>query len=118
MARSRLVGGILNGGSRRFLAASVVAAALAAACAGQDASRDDVVEAMEDAGLDTEQADCIGDGLDDELNDDQLNDVSEASDLDDLGEQLQTTVDSVLETCLTGGASIDDTEDSTTTTEG
>ena len=46
---------------RSRIAALVAVVALAAAgCSNNDASEGDVVSAMEDAGLDTEQAECVG----------------------------------------------------------
>jgi hypothetical protein len=103
--------------SRRFLAASVIAVALAAACTNQDADGDDVAAALEDAGLDPEQADCVGDGLEDELEGDSLNEVRDADELSDLDDELETTVNSVLDQCLNEGGGSDAEGDTTETTE-
>lgn len=114
--------------SRRFLAVLALAAVALAACTSQDADRDDVANAMEEAGASEEQADCVADGLEDELSQDQLNEVADASDLeDDLEDDLRETVEGVLNDCLASGEgeggdgdSTDDTseESTTTTTEG
>jgi hypothetical protein len=119
--------------TRRFLAVPAIAL-LAAGCPSQDADRADVVEALEEAGASSEQANCVGDGLTDEdsdtlLSQKQLNELADASDIndpDDLDPEIAETVMEVLDGCFDGGSSDEDTGDgetdstseSTTTTEG
>jgi hypothetical protein len=69
----------------RFAALAAVVALALGACANNDAKESDVVNAMEDAGLETEQAECIGAGMQEEFGDDQglFNDVADAVDTDD-----------------------------------
>jgi hypothetical protein len=113
----------------RIAALAAVAALAISGCASNDAKRSDVVNAMTDAGLDDDQAECIGDGIDAAFRDDQglYNDVASALDSDEFPEG-QVTVDgqdmtpeeainTVLDDCLDGdGASEGD--DTTTTTAG
>jgi hypothetical protein len=69
----------------RFAALAAVVALALGACANNDAKESDVVNAMEDAGLETEQAECIGSAMQDEFGDDQglFNDIADAVDTDD-----------------------------------
>lgn len=70
----------------RIAALVAVAALVGAGCANNDAKESDVVGAMEDAGLSTEQAECVGARMQDEFGDDQglYNDVASASEIDEL----------------------------------
>jgi hypothetical protein len=76
-------------GSRtRLVAIAVLLAATAAACANGDASRNQARDAMLDAGLDDDQANCVGNALapDGEtgLTQDELNELSKADDISEL----------------------------------
>jgi hypothetical protein len=114
----------------RFAALAAVAALAISGCANNDAKRSDVVNAMTDAGLDDEQAECIGTGIDDAFRDDQdlYNDVASALDSDDFPDGPDVTIDgqdvtpeeavnAVLDDCL-GGDGAADEGDTTTTTAG
>lgn len=114
----------------RVLALAVIAGLSLSACASNDAKRSDVVDAMTDAGLDQDQADCVGDGFEEAFGDDQdlFNDVAAASDTDDFPDDSEETVRSILDDCVEedggGGDSSDTTEPgdegtaTTTTTAG
>jgi hypothetical protein len=114
--------------TRRLRPVALAAAALLvfAACANNDAKRSDVVNAMLDAGLDQEQADCIGDGIDDAFSDDQdlYNEVAavvNTEDFADLPENAGDQVNAVLDECIGGGSGTDGDGgdgDTTDTTEG
>ena len=106
----------------RVVALAVIAGLTLSACASNDAKRSDVVDAMTDAGLDQEQADCVGDGFEDEFGNDQdlFNDVASASDPEDLPGDTEQTVRSVLDDCVgsgTGGEGSSDASDTTESTE-
>ncbi|HEX5367299.1 MAG TPA: hypothetical protein VFW63_11645 [Acidimicrobiales bacterium] len=112
---------------RSRLAALVAVAALAAAgCANNDAKEKDVVNAMRDAGLDADQAKCVGDGVWDEFGDDQdtVNDIAAADDTDDFPEDTEDEIRRILDRCLGRTPSGSDTTGtsepggSTTTTAG
>jgi hypothetical protein len=103
----------------RIAALAAVAALAISGCASNDAKRSDVVNAMTDAGLDDEQAECIGDGIDDAFRDDQdlYNDVASALDSDEFPEGTEDQINAVLDECL-GGDGAADEGDTTTTTAG
>lgn len=105
----------------RFAALAAVAALAFSACSNNDAKESDVVNAMTDAGLDDEQAECIGQGIDDAFGDDQdlYNDVAAAVDTDEFPEGTQETIEGILDECLGDDASEstgaeDDTTETTT----
>ena len=104
----------------RVVALAVIAGLTLSACASNDAKRSDVVDAMTDAGLDQDQAECVGDGFEDEFGNDQdlFNEVASASDVEDLPGDTEQTVKSVLDDCV-GSSSADDegSSDSSDTTE-
>jgi hypothetical protein len=109
----------------RVVALAVIAGLTLSACASNDAKRSDVVDAMTDSGLDQDQADCVGDGFEDEFGNDQdlFNDVASASDPEDLPGDTEQTVRSILDDCVGGSGSSDssdttDSTESTTTTAG
>jgi hypothetical protein len=90
---------------RSRIAALVAVVALAAAgCSNNDAKESDVVSAMEDAGLTTDQADCVGARMQDEFGDDQdlYNDVAGASDIEDLPDDTEPQIRAILDDCLAG----------------
>jgi hypothetical protein len=109
---------------RSRIAALVAVLALAGAgCASNDAKESDVVSAMEDAGLTTDQAECVGERMQDEFGDDQdlYNEVASANDIDELPDDTEPTIRAILDDCVAGeGSSSSDTteaDDSTSTTE-
>jgi hypothetical protein len=78
---------------------------LAAACVNGDATTGQLEEAMVNAGADQDQAECVRDRFDEALGENdldqaQLNEISDASDLNDLPNDLQGQVDSILDDCL------------------
>jgi hypothetical protein len=106
----------------RFAALVAVVALAAAGCSNNDAKESDVVGAMEDAGLSTDQAECVGAAMQDEFGGDQdlFNEVASAENIDDLPEGTESTITSILDDCVAGEGSTDTTEagdDSTSTTE-
>lgn len=116
---------------RSSVAALVAVTALAlASCASNDAKKSDITNAMTDAGLEDAQADCVADGIWDEYGDDQdvINDIASAAQVEDFPEGTEQKVDEVLDDCLGNSSSGDSTEtteagdggsgDTTTTSEG
>jgi hypothetical protein len=108
-------------GSRKRLVTALAALAItAAACTNGDASGNQATEAMENAGVDRDTAVCIGNQLENQLTQDELNQVARASDVTDLrGEPVTGTEDdlttvtrSVMDGCFGGTAEADtDTAD-------
>ena len=98
----------------RFAELAAAVALALSACANNDAKESDVVNAMEDAGLDTEQAECIGAGVDDAFGDDQdlYNDVASAIDTEAFPEGTEDQINDILDECLGDG------DDTTSTTAG
>jgi hypothetical protein len=91
----------------RFAALAAVAALAFSGCANNDAKKSDVVNAMLDAGLEPEQAECVGDGIDEEFRNDQelYNEVAAAADTDEFPEGTEDVVNDILTDCLgEGGA--------------
>ncbi len=113
----------------RIVALAAVALLAVSACTNNDAKKSDVVNAMLDAGLSAEQAECVGDGFDEAFGDDQdlYNEVAAATDTNDFPEGTEDTIDGILTDCVgePGGADAGDsgtdddgaTSDSTDTTE-
>jgi hypothetical protein len=101
----------------RFAVLLVVLALALGACSRNDAKESDVVNAMTDAGLTDDQADCIGKGIDDAFGDDQklYNQVASATDVSDLPDGTEDTIQGVLDDCL--GENPDSSGGSTSTTE-
>jgi hypothetical protein len=102
----------------RLVALAAVAVLAFSACTSNDAKRSDVVNAMLDAGLDQEQADCIGDGIDAAFSDNQelYNEVAavvDTNEFDDLPDNAGDEVDAVLDECVPR-----DDADTSDTTEG
>jgi hypothetical protein len=89
----------------RFAALAAVAALAFSACSNNDAKESDVVNAMTDAGLDDEQAECVGQGIDEAFGDDQdlYNDVAAAVDTEDFPDGTQETIEGILDDCLGEG---------------
>jgi len=108
---------------RRFAALAAIAALTLAACGNTDASRGDVVNAMRDAGLSQEQANCIGDGFEDEFSQSQLNEIASADEPAGLPKETRGPVTSIIQRCVEGqgdggGGGTTTTDGTTTTTEG
>jgi len=107
----------------RFAALTAVAALALSACASNDAKESDVVNAMEDAGLDTTQAECIGAGFQEAFGDDQglYNDVAGAASPDEFPEGTEDTVRDIFDECglepEDGGGTSDTTDGDTTSSE-
>jgi hypothetical protein len=89
----------------RFAALAAVAALAFAGCANNDAKKSDVVNAMLDAGVEPDQAECIGEGIDAEFRDDQdlYNDVAAAVDTDEFPDGTEDVITDVLTECLGEG---------------
>jgi hypothetical protein len=89
----------------RFAALAAVAALAFSGCANNDAKKSDVVNAMLDAGLEPEQAECVGDGIDEEFRNDQelYNEVAAAADTDEFPEGTEDVVNDILTDCLGEG---------------
>ena len=102
----------------RFAALAAVGALAFSACANNDAKESDVVNAMEDAGLDTDQSECIGQGIDEAFGDDQdlYNEVAGAVDTDEFPEGTEDQINDILSQCIEGTGPTAD-EGSTDTTE-
>src|SRR4029450_13399522 len=92
---------------RRFAALVAIVALTLSACSRNDAKRSDVVDAMTDAKLSQEQANCGGDGFEKECGDNQdlFNKVAAATDPEDLPDDTESTVRSILDQCVGGGSS-------------
>jgi hypothetical protein len=103
----------------RVIALAVIAGLTLSACTSNDAKRSDVVDAMTDAGLPQEEADCVGDGFEDEFGNDQdlFNDVAAASNPEDLPGDTEQTVRSILDDCVGASDGDEGSSDSSDTTE-
>jgi hypothetical protein len=116
----------------RFAALAAVVALAVSACANNDAKESDVVNAMEDAGLDADQAECVGAGMADEFGDDQdlFNEIASAVDTDEFPEGdeadypdgTRPVIEDILAECIEGATpaadadSGDEADDTTSTT--
>ncbi len=111
---------------RSRIAALVAVVALAAAgCSNNDAKESDVVGAMEDAGLTTEQSECIGARMQDEFGDDQdlYNEIASATDIEDLPagdtsaypDGTEPVIQAILDECLSGSGDSTESDSSDTT---
>lgn len=104
----------------RVVALAVIAGLFLSACSSNDAKRSDVVDAMTDAGLDQDQADCVGDGFDEAFADDQdlYNEVAAATEKGDFPGDSEQTVNSILDECVNGSGGGDEgSSDSSDTTD-
>jgi hypothetical protein len=107
---------------RLAILAAIVALALPA-CSSQDAKVSDLVDAMEDAGLNSGQARCVGNGFDDaNFSQEQLNDIAAAEKPEDYPGDTGDQIRSILEECASDSSSSSSSStgstDSTTTTAG
>jgi hypothetical protein len=80
-------------------ALAAVAALSLSACTNKNADAGDVVDAMTDAGLDQDQAECMGQQFEDKFDQDQLNDLAAANAPEDFPSGTKPTVDSIIEDC-------------------
>ena len=85
--------------SRGLAALAAVAALSLSACTNNDADAGDVVDAMSDAGLDRDQAECMGQQFENAFDQDQMNDLAAADNPDDFPSGTKPTVDSIIEDC-------------------
>ena len=87
--------------SRCLAAFTAVAALSLSACTNNDADAGDVVDAMTDASLPEDQAECMGREFEREFGDDQdvFNDIAAADDPDDWPSGAKPTIDSIIEQC-------------------
>jgi hypothetical protein len=96
--------------SSRRLAVLVAAVALAAGgCASQDVDGEDAASVLDDAGAPEAVQTCVGDGID-ELDQDQRNEVGKADTLSELPDDLQETVEAMLDECVAGESATGDSE--------
>ncbi len=104
----------------RFAALAAVGALAFSACSNNDAKESDVVNAMEDAGLDTDQAECIGQGIDEAFGNDQdlYNEVASAVDTDEFPEGTEDQINDILSQCIDGTAPADQGSTDTTAADG
>jgi predicted small secreted protein len=86
-------------GSRGLVALVALAALSLTACTNNDADAGDVVDAMSDAGLDQDQAECMGQEFEKAFDQDQMNDLAAADNPDDFPSGTKPTVDSIIEDC-------------------
>src|SRR5262245_23747251 len=105
---------------RPLVAVAAIAVLALSACGRNDAKESDVVDAMRDAGLNQKQAECIGQGFQDEFGDDQalFNKVAAAANTDDFPEGTEEPIRQILDRCVNGdgsSASSDTTDTSDTT---
>ena len=85
--------------STGLAALAAVAALSLSACTNNDADAGDVVDAMTNAGMDEDQARCMGDEFDKAFNQDEMNDLAAADNPDDFPSDTKPTVDSIIEQC-------------------
>jgi hypothetical protein len=113
--------------STGLAALAAVAALSLSACTNNDADAGDVVDAMTDAGMDEDQARCMGDEFDKAFNQDEMNDLAAADNADDFPSDTKPTVDSIIEQCTgqpvpgsegSGSGGQDSESETTTTTAG
>jgi hypothetical protein len=105
---------------RLAVLAAIVALALSA-CSSQDAEVSDVVEAMEDAGLNRSEADCVGDGFEAaDFTQEDLNDIAAAETPEDYPGDTADRIREILDTCASEASSStteSDTSDSSDTSD-
>lgn len=91
----------------RFLPVAALVA-LATACVNGDATAGQLREAMTNAGVDGRDARCIAEEAEDTFNQEELNEIAGASELDDVSTSLHEQVDTILAECLSNGDGADD----------
>jgi hypothetical protein len=102
---------------RPLVALAAIAVLGMSACSQNDAKESDVVDAMRDAGLTRQQAECVGQGFQEEFGDNQdlFNDVAAAADTNDFPEGTEEPIREILDRCVNGEGSSDSTDTSDTT---
>ena len=103
---------------RPLFALAAILVLTLSACSRNDAKESDVVSAMTDAGLTQEQAECVGQGFDDEFGDDQdqFNKIAAATNPDDFPEGTEEPIRQILDRCVNGSDGGSDSSDTTDTT--
>ena len=97
---------------RLAILAAIVALALPA-CSSRDAKVSDLVDAMEDAGLSSSQARCVGNGFEDaDFSQDTLNKIAEAETPDDYPDNTSDKIQQILVDCTGDSSSSSTTEPS------
>ena len=101
---------------RPLIALAAIAMLALSACSQNDAKESDVVDAMRDAGLTQQQAECVGEGFQDEFGDDQdlFNKVAAAASTEDFPEGTEEPIRQILDRCVNGEGSSDSTDTSDT----
>ena len=105
----------------RYATVSALAALLLAGCPTNDVDGSDLADALEEAGATQDQADCAADRFDEELDQDERNDVADAStdeEIDDLPESVRTTYEQIMAECIAGEAPAEETSSTTAGGEG
>jgi hypothetical protein len=90
----------MNRSSRRLAVLAAAVAVLAGACTSQDVDGADAASVLDDAGAPRAVQTCVGDRFDDELDQDQLNEVGGADRISELPEELEQTVQDILDECV------------------
>jgi hypothetical protein len=105
---------------RPLVALAAITVLALSACSQNDAKESDVVDAMRDAGLNQQQAECVGQGFQEEFGDDQdqFNKVAAAAKTEDFPEGTEEPIRQILDRCVNGDGSSDssDTTDTSDTT--
>jgi hypothetical protein len=91
-----------------IVAATIAAVLMLGACGNTDANADDVHDILTDAGANEEQADCAAEGIDDELDQGELNDLAGADSIDDIPDAIDEKITPVLDRCLAEGGPVEE----------
>lgn len=108
---------------RGLRAAALVGTAVVmlGACASQDSDRDDVINAVEEAGGTADVAECVADGFFEDFTQGQINDLAGADQPDDFPSEIAEEADQIMTRCQeTDGETFEaegETTDSTEATE-
>ena len=100
-----------------LVALAVVSVLALSACSQNDAKESDVVDAMLDAGLSQDQADCVGQAFQEEFGSDQdkFNEIASAAEEADFPEGTSEPINQILDDCVNGDGSSDTSDSSDTT---
>jgi hypothetical protein len=101
--------------SRRLAVLVAVVAVLGAGCASRDVDGSDAANVLKDAGAPKAVQTCVGDRIDDELDQGQKNEVGEADNLADLPNELEQTVQTILDECVESDGAATSSETTETT---
>jgi hypothetical protein len=100
-------------GRRRLVTLAAIAVLALSACSSRDAKISDVVDAVDEAGLNSEQARCVGQGFRDaDFSQETLNKIADAETPDDFPANTGDRIDRILEECTTGSSTTSTTEGS------